>query len=165
MTAIALESRDRWAMSVEARALVVLTAVLTVFGLSFLYSASAIVAMQADQASWFFVVRQALGVCVGVVAFAVAAKFDAERLQKLAWPIMILTLALMLITVLPFTTSIAPVHLGSRRFILGRSLQPSELGKLAVVIWTAMMVVKKGDKMRRLTKGLLPISSRIFRWH
>jgi cell division protein FtsW len=157
MTAIALESRDRWAMSVEARALVVLTAVLTVFGLSFLYSASAIVAMQADQASWFFVVRQALGVCVGVVAFAVAAKFDAERLQKLAWPIMILTLALMLITVLPFTTSIAPVHLGSRRFILGRSLQPSELGKLAVVIWTAMMVVKKGDKMRRLTKGLLPI--------
>ena len=36
-------------------------------------------------------------------------------------------------------------------------MQPSELGKLAVVVWTAMMVVKKGDKMRRLTKGLLPI--------
>lgn len=144
-------------MSVEARALVVLTAALSVFGLSFLYSASAIVAMQADQASWFFVVRQALGVGVGVVAFAIAAKFDAERLQKFAWPIMILTFVLMLITVLPFTTAIAPVHGGSRRFILGASLQPSELGKLAVVVWTAMMVVKKGDKMRRLTKGLLPI--------
>jgi cell division protein FtsW len=157
VTSVALPARDRWAMSVEARALLVLTAVLTVFGLSFLYSASAIVAMQAEQASWFFVTRQALGVMVGIVAFAVAAKFDAERLQKLAWPIMILTLVLMLITVLPFTTSIAPVHLGSRRFILGRSLQPSELGKLAVVVWTAMMVVKKGDKMRRLTKGLLPI--------
>jgi cell division protein FtsW len=157
VTSVALASRDRWAMSVEARALVVLTAVLTVFGLSFLYSASAIVAMQADQASWFFVARQALGVCVGVVAFAIAAKFDAERLQKFAWPVMILTFVLMLITVLPFTTSIAPVHLGSRRFIVGNALQPSELGKLAVVIWTAMMVVKKGDKMRRLTKGLLPI--------
>jgi cell division protein FtsW len=157
MTSIALESRDRWAMSVEARALVVLTASLTVFGLAFLYSASAIVAMQENQASWFFVSRQAVGVVVGAVAFAVAAKFDAERLQKLAWPIMILTIAAMLVTVLPFTTSIAPVHLGSRRFILGRSLQPSELGKLAVVIWTAMMIVKKGDKMRRLTKGLLPI--------
>ena len=144
-------------MSVEARALVVLTACLTVFGLSFLYSASAIVAMQADQPSWFFVTRQALGVCVGVVAFGVAAKFDAEKLQRWAWPIMLLTIALMLITVLPFTTSIAPVRNGSRRFILGASLQPSELGKLAVVLWTAMMVVKKGDKMRRLTKGLLPI--------
>ena len=157
MTSIALDSRDRWAMSVEARALVVLTASLTVFGLSFLYSASSIVAMQNEHASWFFVSRQALGVCAGVVAFAVAAKFDAEKLQKLAWPIMLLTIALMLITVLPFTTSIAPVRNGSRRFILGASLQPSELAKLAVVIWTAMMVVKKGDKMRRLTKGLLPI--------
>jgi len=157
MTAVALEVRDRWAMSVEARALVVLTAALTVFGLSFLYSASAIVAMQADRASWFFMGRQALGVCVGVIAFGVAAKVDAGKLQRLAWPIMFLTIALMLITVLPFTESIAPVRNGSRRFILGASMQPSELGKLAVVIWTAMMVVKKGDKMRRLTKGLLPI--------
>lgn len=157
MTSVALESRDRWAMSVEARALVVLTAALTVFGLAFLYSASAIVAMQNDHASWFFVSRQALGVCVGVVAFGMAAKFDAEKLQRWAWPIMFLTIALMLITVLPFTTSIAPIRNGSRRFILGASLQPSELGKLAVVLWTAFMVVKKGDKMRRLTKGLLPI--------
>ncbi|HWP69722.1 MAG TPA: putative peptidoglycan glycosyltransferase FtsW [Gemmatimonadaceae bacterium] len=157
MTSVALEARTRWAMSVEARALVVLTAALTVFGLAFLYSASAIVAMQNDHASWFFVTRQAMGVCVGVIAFGLAAKVDAERLQRLAWPLMFLTIALMLITVLPFTTSIAPVRNGSRRFVLGASLQPSELGKLAVVVWTSMMVVKKGDKMRRLTKGLLPI--------
>ena len=157
MTSVALEARTRWAMSVEARALVVLTAALTVFGLAFLYSASAIVAMQNDHASWFFVTRQAVGVCVGVIAFGVAAKVDAERLQRLAWPLMFLTIALMLVTVLPFTTSIAPVRNGSRRFVLGASLQPSELGKLAVVVWTSMMVVKKGDKMRRLTKGLLPI--------
>ena len=157
MTSVAVESRERWAMSVEARALVVLTAALTAFGLAFLYSASAIVAMQNDHASWFFVSRQALGVCVGVIAFGVAAKFDAEKLQRWAWPIMFLTIALMLITVLPFTTSIAPVRNGSRRFILGASLQPSELGKLAVILWTSFMVVRKGDKMRRLTKGLLPI--------
>ena len=157
MTSVALEARDRWAMTVEARALVVLTAALTVFGLAFLYSASAIVAMQDDHASWFFVARQAVGVCVGVVAFAVAAKYDAEKLQRFAWPVMLLTIVLMLITVLPFTTSIAPVRGGSRRFILGASVQPSELGKLAVVMWTSMLVVKKGDKMRRLTKGLLPI--------
>jgi len=157
MTSIALEARDRWAMTAEARALVVLTAALTVFGLAFLYSASAFVAMQEDRASWFFVARQAVGVCVGIVAFAVAAKYDAEKLQRFAWPVMLLTIVLMLITVLPFTTSIAPVRGGSRRFVLGASVQPSELAKLAVVMWTSMLVVKKGDKMRRLTKGLLPI--------
>src|SRR5690606_16171085 len=63
---------------------------------------------------------------------------------------------LMLLTVLPFTESIAPPIHGSRRFLWGASLQPSELAKLAVVVWTAMLVVKKGERLRGLTKGLLP---------
>lgn len=155
MTSIAV-TRDRWAMSVEARALMLLTAVLATLGLAFLYSASAIVAMQQDQASWHFAARQAMGMVVGLGAFAVAAKFDADKLERWAWPLMILTIVLMTIIVLPFTRSIAPSINGSRRFLLGASLQPSELGKLAVVLWTAMLVVKKGDRLRRLTKGLLP---------
>lgn len=148
--------RDRWAMSVEARALVLVTAVLTAFGLATLYSASAFVAMQADHDSTYYFLKQLVGVGVGIVAFMAAAKFDAEKFQKLAWPVMAITLVLMLLTVLPFTKAIAPSVNGSRRFVFGASVQPSELGKLAVVIWTAMLVLKKGDQMRRLTKGLLP---------
>ena len=45
---------------------------------------------------------------------------------------------------------------GSRRFLFGSSFQPSEFGKLAVVVWTSMLIVKKGDQLRRLTKGVLP---------
>lgn len=148
--------RERWAMTVEARALVLLTAMLVVFGLATLYSASAIVAVQADRSSWFFAARQATGVLVGVVCFAIAAKFDAAKLEKLAWPLMLATIVLMTLTVLPFTESIAPRVNGSRRFLFGAAVQPSELGKLAVVVWTAMLLVKKGEQMRRLTKGLLP---------
>ena len=40
--------RDRWRMGVEARALVLVTAVLLVFGLATLYSASAFVAVSTD---------------------------------------------------------------------------------------------------------------------
>ena len=149
--------RWRWRMSVEARALVLVTAVLIVFGLAVLYSASAIVAMQPPyNGSTFFLFRQLTGVLVGAVIFAVAAKVDAGRWEGWAWPIMGLTLVLMLVVVLPFTEAIAPRINGSRRFLFGSSLQPSELGKLAVVIWTAMLVVKKGPVLRRLTKGLLP---------
>jgi len=144
-------------MTVEARGLLLVTSVMVAFGLATLYSASAIVATQQGLGSWYFLIRQSGGVIAGVVVFAVAAKVDAERLQKLAWPLMLTTIVLMLLTVLPFTESIAPRHYGSRRFILGTSLQPSELGKLAVVVWTAMLMIKKGDQMRRLTKGLLPI--------
>ena len=152
----ATRGRERWSMGAEARALVLVAAVLTAFGLATLYSASAFVAMQADHDSTYYFLKQLAGVGVGIVAFAVAAKFDAERLEKLAWPLMIVTIVLMLITVLPFTHAIAPSVNGSRRFVFGASVQPSELAKLAVVLWTAMLVLKKGDQMRRLTKGLLP---------
>ena len=144
-------------MSAEARALVIVTAALVSFGLAVLYSASAIMAVREGHGSMFFLLRQASGVAIGIVAFAVAAKVDAERWRKLAWPAMALSLLLLLITILPFTTSIAPRINGSRRWIdIGAPIQPSEFAKIALVIWTAMLIVKKGDKMRRLTRGLLP---------
>ena len=148
--------RERWKMTVESRALVLLTAVLVAFGLAVLYSASAFIAMSEDRASTFYLLKQLSGLAVGTVAFAIAAKLDAGRYEKWAWPIMGGCLFLMLLTVLPFTKAIAPPIHGSRRFLLGGSIQPSELAKLAVVLWTAMLVVKKGEQMRRLTKGLLP---------
>ena len=155
MTPIA-QTRDRWRMGVEARALVLLSAALLAFGLAVLYSASAIVAIQDDLPSTYYLFRQIAGLGVGVIAFAVAAKMDAERWNKWAWPLMTGTILLLLVIVLPFTTSIAPRINGSRRFLFGASIQPSEIGKLAVIVWTAMLLVKKGDQMRRLTKGLLP---------
>jgi cell division protein FtsW len=148
--------RERWRMGVEARALVVVTGALIAFGLGVLYSASAIVAVQQNLGGAYYLLRQLTGLAVGVAAFAIAAKVDAERWQRWAWPIMGATLVLMLVIILPFTAAIAPRIHGSRRFLLGGSIQPSELGKLAVVLWTAMLVVKKGDTLRRLTKGLLP---------
>lgn len=149
--------RERMRMGVEARALVIVVGVLTAFGLATLYSASAMTAMNEGLDSTHYLVRQATGVLAGVVVFAIAAKVNAERWRAWAWPIMIVTLVLMLLIVLPFTTSFAPRINGSRRWIgIGFMFQVSELAKLAVVAWTAMLVVKKGDQLRRLTKGLLP---------
>ena len=155
MTAVA-QTRDRWKMGLEARALLLLTAVLLAFGLAVLYSASAMVAVEANHGSAYFLIRQLSGLGVGALAFAIAAKMDAERWNKWAWPLMTGTIILLVVIVLPFTTAIAPRINGSRRFLFGASIQPSELGKLAVIMWTAMLLVKKGDQMRRLTKGLLP---------
>ena len=120
MTAVA-QTRDRWRMGVEARALVLLTAVLLAFGLAVLYSASAMVAVEAIWAAHTTCFGRSSGSRVGVVAFAVAAKMDAERWSKWAWPFMAVTILLLLVIVLPFTTSIAPRINGSRRFLFGGS--------------------------------------------
>lgn len=145
--------RERWAMGVEARALLIVTAALTVFGLATLYSASALVALQRDLPPTTFFFQQMTGVAAGIVVFALAAKFDAQRFEQLAWPIMITAIVLMLLTVIPGVSSTIG---GSRRFLFGGSVQPAELAKIAVVFWTAMLVLRKGEQMRRLTKGLPP---------
>jgi cell division protein FtsW len=149
--------RIRWRMGVEARALTLVTAVLVVFGLATLFSASVMDAMDRGFGATFYFRRQGTGVLAGIIAFALAAKWDAERWRRVAWPFMLACLAVML-AVLVLPESLAPTTNGSRRFLVGRSIQPSEFAKLAVVTWTAMLAVKKGDDLKRLGRGLLPFA-------
>jgi cell division protein FtsW len=143
-------------MSVEARVLVVVTLALLALGLGTVYSASAVAAQQAGHSSANFFLKQLGGVIIGLVVFAIFAKVDAEQWNRWAWPLMILSIVMLTLVILPFTESIAPRWHGSRRFLIGASLQPSEFGKIAVIVWTAMLIVKKGDALKGLTKGLLP---------
>jgi len=148
--------RERWRIGVEGRAMVLVMAVLLAFGLVVVYSASVVLATEHHLGSAYYFTRQLEGVVAGLVVFAVTAKTDAERWARWAWPIMLVTLVLMLVTILPFTAALAPRIHGARRFLFGASVQPSEIAKLAVVIWTAMLVVRKGPLLRRLTTGFLP---------
>jgi len=148
--------RYRWYMGPEARLLLVITACLLAFGIVTVYSSSAILAQSKDLGGSYFFFRQLVGIAAGIVALAIFAKVDAEVWSRYAWPLMLLSMFLLLLIILPFTESIAPRIRGSRRFLIGSSLQPSELGKIAVIVWTSMLVVKKGETLRRLTKGLLP---------
>ncbi|HEY4132765.1 MAG TPA: FtsW/RodA/SpoVE family cell cycle protein [Gemmatimonadaceae bacterium] len=148
--------RERWRMGPEARAMVLVSAVLSAFGLAVLYSASAFVATSEHHGdSAYFLVKQIQGLLAGMLTFAIAAKFDAGKLEKWAWPIMWFTIASMT-AVLILPGSLAPTIHGSRRFLIGASFQPSEFAKLSVVVWVSMLIIKKGDTLKRLTKGLVP---------
>ncbi|BAH38469.1 MAG TPA: hypothetical protein DGD08_03215 [Gemmatimonas aurantiaca] len=160
MTAPAIQAgvRERWRMGLEARALLLVTAILMSFGLAVLYSASALQALSAGSPGHFFVLRQATGVVAGVVAFAIFAKMDADVWRQYAWPIMGISILLMLVIILPGTESISTRVYGSRRYLFGGSIQPSELAKFAILVWTPMLLVKKGAMVRRLGKGLMPFA-------
>ena len=150
MATTVADVRYRWYMGPEARLLLLITACLLAFGLATVYSASAIYAQSKGISSTFFFVRQLAGIAVGIVVLAVFAKVDAELWGKYAWPIMLLTIFLLLLIILPFTEGIAPRMRGSRRFLIGSSLQPSELGKIAVIVWTST----SRPKMKK--RGLSP---------
>ncbi|HWO89890.1 MAG TPA: FtsW/RodA/SpoVE family cell cycle protein [Gemmatimonadales bacterium] len=151
-------ARREFVLGWEARLLVVITAVLVVFGLAAVYSASSVLVEGGKQLGSARVQDQLLGVGIGVVLFLIASRINLDRLRELAWPLIGLTAVMLLILVLPFTHSIAPRQFGARRWLdLGVSIQVSELAKLAIVVWVAMLCAKKGKDVRRLSRGALPV--------
>ncbi|MEO7042510.1 MAG: putative peptidoglycan glycosyltransferase FtsW [Gemmatimonadaceae bacterium] len=156
MADVVTHVRYRWHMRWEARLLTMLTLVFLAVGLVTVYGASMIVAQQSGHNGAYFALRQLSGIVAGLVIFAIAAKVDAEKWYDWAWPIMIMSLVLLALVVMPFTARWAPRVHGARRYLFGASIQPSELAKLSVIVWTSMLVVRKGAVMRHLRKGLLP---------
>lgn len=105
-----------------------------------------------------FALSQFIGALGGGILMLIFARVDYRRLRPLAWPILAVTVVLLVIPVLPFTHALAPYRNGARRWIQfpGFSFQPSELARLAVIIWCAMLATKKGEQVREFKKGLLP---------
>jgi len=142
----------------ETRLLAVVTATLVVFGIAAVYGASSLLAVQRGEPGAAFALRQATGVVLGGILFLIAARVDYHRWERWAWPLIGLSALLLLVPFLPVARSLAPEINGARRWIdLGFfNFQPSEVTKLAVVAWTAMLAAKKGDLVREFKRGVLP---------
>ena len=135
-----------------------MTAVLVVFGLAAVYGASSLVNTAGGQVGASFALRQTVGAAVGGLLAVMFARMDYHRWRDWAWPLLGTTMFLLLIPLLPFTHAITPTINGARRWVnLGLlTLQPSELAKLAIVVWCAMLAAKKGEQVRDFKRGLLP---------
>jgi cell division protein FtsW len=154
----AVEDPSRLGSGWESGAVFVLTAILVAIGLVVLYSASSVMAQAQGLAPHHYLLRQMSGALIGLVALLVAAQMDYRRLRGLSWPLLGCVLLMLFIMVLPAARSITPEANGARRWLLVGpvALQPAELAKLAVLIWTAALVVKKQDRLRSLSRGLAP---------
>jgi cell division protein FtsW len=141
----------RW----ETRLLAVLILTLLVFGIAMVYGAAS---YQTKGGGLSIALSQFSGALIGGVLMLGVARVDYHVWQRNAWLILGITVALLLIPILPFTRSISPVVNGARRWVnVGPvHVQPSELARLAVVIWCAMLAAKKGEAVRGFKKGVLP---------
>ena len=153
-----LGTRTRLGVGWEAPALLLLTIAMLSFGFVNVYSASAVLAQSRGAADYHFLVRQMSAAAGGLVALAIAAQVDYRRLRMWAWPLLLASIALLVFVILPGTEAFAPRVNGGRRWInYGPvQIQPSELAKLCVIIWTAAMAIKKQEKLSSLSRGLLP---------
>jgi cell division protein FtsW len=142
----------------EPTAVFALTLLLLSFGLVTLYSASSVLALRQNLPDTYYVLRQAAGALAGLAALGACALVPYRIWAHLAWPALAVSVLLLLIVILPGTEAIAPEIKGARRWLRvgGITLQPSELAKVAVIIWTAAVAVRKTEHFRSLSKGLGP---------
>jgi len=128
-----------------APALVILVTLLCVTGLVMVGSASPVVSLITYHSPWTIFFRQVLWMVVGVGALLVFSRVDYRKWRAWSVPIVGGTLLLLLAVLVP---GLGVTAGGSSRWIgfgLLR-LQPSELMKLALVVFAADIVVKRMDR-------------------
>ena len=143
----------------EPRLLTLVVAGLVMVGLAAVYGASSLVATASGPVGGSYALRQAIGAVLGGLLATVIARLDYQSWRRWAWPLLGATAVLLLIPLLPFTHAIAPTINGARRWIdFGPvQFQPSELAKLAIVVWTAMLCTRKIETIRTFRRGVAPV--------
>ena len=133
-----------------------LTLLLTGIGLVMLFSASFPSAYYESGDAAYYVKRQAVFAVMGIAAMLVMGKINYQRLRGAAKLMMGFSLFLLILVIIPgvgITVNRATRWLGIEGVF---TFQPSEIAKLAVIVYFADSVSKKKEKMEDFRAGVVP---------
>src|SRR5687767_12258472 len=123
---------------------------LLVMGLLMVYSTTFDYGLRFYEDSTYYFRRQLMAVAIGVVGLVAAMQFDYHIFRKFSVPVLALTLLLLV-----FTLFFGETIFGARRGLYAGSYQPSEVAKLATILYITHWLSSKGDRIKMLTYGLL----------
>jgi cell division protein FtsW len=126
---------------------------LLVIGMLMVYSTTFDYGLRFQDNSAYYIERQLGAMVLGLLAVLVVMQFDYHALRRISVPFLGLTL-LALLGILFFGENI----FGAQRGIYEGSYQPSEVAKLATILYIAHWLSTKGERIRQLTYGLVPFS-------
>jgi cell division protein FtsW len=125
------------------------TAALLALGMMMVYSSTFAMSYRVFGDAGHYFERQLLWLGIGLVLLVAATLIHYRHLTKVSILIMVVALGML----------IAVVTMGHTRYLMGDSVSPVELAKLAVIIYIAhWLASKKADQLRRLPVGLLPFT-------
>jgi len=120
------------------------------------YSASAVVALERYQQPYYFVTRQVLYALAGLAVLSIVMRIDYRtyRNEQLIWALAGVV-AFMLVAVL----FARPIN-GSRRWfgLGGFGVQPSEVAKVAAILFTALTLDRRMHRINDVKYSLLPLA-------
>jgi len=129
---------------------------LIAIGLVMLLSASFPSAYYEEDNPAYFFIRQGIFAVGGVAVMLLISRFNYQRLRGLAKLFLFFAVFLLILVLIPgvgITRNNATRWLGVGSLL---TFQPSEIAKLAVIIYFADSISRKKDKMRTLRYGVAP---------
>lgn len=129
---------------------------LVLLGVVMTLSASAVVSINTSDSAWSLFRRQLMWTALGGVVMFAVMRIDYRRLRLLATPAVVGSIVLLVVVLLPgFGVNVN----GATRWIrLGPfSFQPSELAKLAVVLFTADILSRPSRDINDTATTLRPV--------
>jgi cell division protein FtsW len=136
--------------------LVMVIAVLNVVGVVMVLSASSVQSLDTRGTAWWFFERQLMWTGLGIVGFAVASRIDYRQWRRYTVPFLVAATVLLVIVLIP---GVGIWVDGSRRW-LGYStwrLQPSEIAKLALLVFAADVLARRERQVGDWKKALAPV--------
>jgi len=134
--------------------LLVTVSLLLVFGVLMVYDASVVTSLELFGGQYHYLILQAIWVLLGAAPAVFLFLFDYKKLRFLALPLFVFSVLSLVFVLLP--TSFNPEILGAQRWIffnpspmpeiplLGRlRFQPSELAKLSLILWLAVLYTRR----------------------
>ncbi|MBF0484262.1 MAG: putative lipid II flippase FtsW [Candidatus Omnitrophica bacterium] len=137
-----------------------LAMVVTLFlciGIIMIYSASGIYAQQVLGNPLYFLVRHLSFLVMGLLAMIPIMLMDYRDLQKIAKPLMVVSVILLVLVLIP---GLGKSSFGARRwFKVGPiNFQPSELMKLSMLIYVSDFLTRKKNDIRSFSHGFIPLT-------
>ncbi len=135
--------------------LLIAVVLLATVGMIFIYSASNYSALATYGDAFYFVKKQAIGIALGIVAMIFTGLYDYKKLKKFNIPLAIITIILLIMVFIP---GVGVENYGAKRWIGfgGVTLQPSELAKFSLILFSATYVSNNPEKQRKFM-GVLPV--------
>jgi len=130
-----------------------LVALLSVVGIIMVFSTTMTLSEKMGEND--YILRQIFFVLIGFSAMMLFSVIDYHIYRKMAIPIIIVAFALLGLVLVP---GVGTMVNGARRWLRagGIGFQPSEFAKLAVIIFTAHFISRRGDGIRRFLTGFVP---------
>jgi cell division protein FtsW len=130
-------------------------AALLALGMTMVLSTSYLHSQERYGDGTYFFRKQLIAMGAGMIALVVCSLAPSALYRRFSYPILTVTFVVLIMVLIP---GIGVSRGGARRWLMfpGFAFQPSELAKLAIVMYLARSMAKKEELIRTFSVGVLP---------